>query len=350
MNEAMHVFISYAQRERPTVRSVIEGLRVLGHEVWLDESLTGGQAWWDAVLSQIRGCDVFLAVVSPASLESEACSAERGYARQLRKMIVPVMIERVPPELLPPDVAVLQVVDYTRPAQEAAFRLAAALAAPASPAAPPSPLPPPPAIPLSYLVDLSNRVHAPSLTLDDQNALIARLKTAVHRPEDAEAAVELLEALDRRPDLYRGPAGEVEKLLSEARAGVQPGPAPPDGPAASTTVVQCSASLKSKTKSSRRLVVNSRKPHVIEWKVTFALGTSYGMESVAVDNQVLKRRMFDDFQSMRGLPFTIIDDGVPVRASISSDWKMTPSGPWRQGKVKSFSLSVNGHIVYSDNG
>jgi TIR domain len=149
----MRLFISYAREDRLHVRSLIDGLRALGHDAWLDESLAGGQEWWDAVLDEIRRCDVFLAVVSPASADSQACGTERQYAVGLKKTVLPVMLGHVAPEVLPQDLAVLQVIDYIEPSQEAAFRLARALANVKVSEVPPDLLPPAPPVPLSYLVD-----------------------------------------------------------------------------------------------------------------------------------------------------------------------------------------------------
>ncbi len=55
-------------------------VRALGHVVWLDEELSGGQVWWDEILAKIRECEALLFLVSPSSVESEACLLELHYA------------------------------------------------------------------------------------------------------------------------------------------------------------------------------------------------------------------------------------------------------------------------------
>ena len=54
-----------------------------------------------------------LAAVSRASVNSQACRAERDYATKLGKPILPVAVEHMPAGLIPTDVARLQIIDYT---------------------------------------------------------------------------------------------------------------------------------------------------------------------------------------------------------------------------------------------
>ena len=217
----MRVFVSYARADVDRVDAVVQGLRMLQHDVWLDEALIGGQSWWDGILGRIRDCDVFLQAVSRASLKSEACHSERSYALALSRPVLPVLVEHVPPAVLPGDLAPLQFVDYTDATTERAFQLAAALQQ--RPAAPslPDPLPEPPEIPLSYLGRLGQEIGAAELSLDQQLALVGRLRNAVERPEDREGALELLNRLQQREDLYAAVARDIDDALGVAApAGV----------------------------------------------------------------------------------------------------------------------------------
>jgi hypothetical protein len=213
--ESRHsVFVSYARRDRPKVSKVVEGLRFLGADVWLDESLAGGQAWWDSVLDQVRDCDLFVQSVSPATLESDACESERAYAVALGKPILPVLVEPMSLDLLPEALAGIQVVEYTEPTPEAAFRLARAVRSCEPAAAPPPEVPPRPPVPLSYLGSLGERIRAHELSLDEQHALVARLRAAMERGDEHEAAVDLLRRLQRREDLYHAVARAIESALT----------------------------------------------------------------------------------------------------------------------------------------
>jgi hypothetical protein len=201
-------------------------MKRLRYDVWLDEELGGGLEWWRTILSQIRLADVIIVAVSPDLLASEACASERSYARQLGKSVLPVCVRQLHTELLPPDLAQLQMVDYKNPDVDAAFALADALAhmPPAPPL--PEPLPPPPPMPVSYLSDLAARVRAPTISLDDQLSVVARLGVALRREGEREPASELLRVLQERDDLYYQAAREIEKIMATRPAEVAAPPAP----------------------------------------------------------------------------------------------------------------------------
>jgi hypothetical protein len=191
------------------------GLLRLQHNVWIDDRLALGQAWWDEILHQIRICDAMVVAVSPSLLESQAGSREREYALRLGKPILPVCLRAVSMQLLPPDLAELQFVDYCTPGPDAAFQLAFALGnLPVSDPLP-VPLPTPPAVPVSYLSGLAVKVGAPSLTLDEQFTLVAKLRAALGKPAERDAAFQLLRSLRDREDLYYAPACELAELLTD---------------------------------------------------------------------------------------------------------------------------------------
>ena len=208
------VFVSYTRKDQERVTSLLQGLRRLGYQVWYDQELSGGQEWWEAILEQIRGCDAVLLAVSPAGLESEACRAEIGYARQVGKAVLPVMVEAVLTALLPQDLAQLQLVDYTGRNPNQVFELLAALRQLPGPPPLPDALPAPPPVPTSYLNRLSQMVERSALDQDEQFAAVGGIREALHDPELRDGAIDLLRRLNRRKDLFRGPAREVEALLA----------------------------------------------------------------------------------------------------------------------------------------
>jgi|KBSMisStaDraftv2_1062788.scaffolds.fasta_scaffold280646_2 hypothetical protein len=220
------LFVSYSRTDRDLVHQLKAGLQRLHHNVWVDDQLSVGQDWWNEILEQIRDCDAVIAAVSPDFLESQASATERAYARRLGKVTLPVRVRPVRAELLPPDLAHLQIVDYCDPSPDAAFQLADALAQlPVSPPLP-NPLPEPPAVPVSYLSDLTARVHAPNLPLDEQLALVARLRAALMKDNEREPALELLLSLHRRHDIYFAAAREIETITSDRSAERPPLGAP----------------------------------------------------------------------------------------------------------------------------
>ena len=208
-----NVFVSYSRRSEVVARRVVADLERLGRSVWFDNQLTGGQAWWDQILESIRACDVFVLILDPGSLQSEACTREFGYAASLGKPILPLLVaDGVSTNLLPAALTEIHFVDYREEDQEAAFHLARAFAG--IPAAPtlPDPLPEPPEVPISYLGGLAAQVDQPALTLEEQRLLVMDLKDALQDPGTATDARQLLRKLRERRDLFARVAKEIDRL------------------------------------------------------------------------------------------------------------------------------------------
>jgi len=217
------IFISYARSDAGRADQLVEGLRQLHYGAWLDQELTGGQAWWDVVLAQIRASSAVLVAVSPAALESVAVRREYEYGHAVGRPLLPVIVDNVRLEVLPSLLAPLQVVDYRQPDAKGAFALAAALANLPGPRALPQPLPDPPPVPISYLSGLKERSQAATLSMDEQLSLVTQLKVALGRASDQAAAEEVLRSLQRRHDLYQVSAREIESLLFSLDRQASPG-------------------------------------------------------------------------------------------------------------------------------
>jgi hypothetical protein len=209
------VFVSYDRESRPLAETLAEDVRALGHTVWFDEELAGGQPWWDKILETIRACDVLLPVLTPRSLASTACEREYGYAAALGKPILPVLAaDGVSTNLLPPALALLQFVDYRSRDRDAAFRLARALAALPQPRPLPDPLPAAPDVPSSYLGAVGQRLSSSTaLTYEEQSALVFDLKGSLRDPETTEDARSLLKQMRKRRDLFASMAQEIDEML-----------------------------------------------------------------------------------------------------------------------------------------
>jgi hypothetical protein len=52
----MVVFVSYARRDAQVADLLRQDIERAKRPVWIDNELTGGQEWWETILSQIRGC------------------------------------------------------------------------------------------------------------------------------------------------------------------------------------------------------------------------------------------------------------------------------------------------------
>jgi hypothetical protein len=229
----MELFLSYARHDATQARGVQGRLNQLGHSVWVDQRLTGGQQWWNEILGRIARSDALVVIVSHHSLRSAACAAERGYAAALRRPILPVLIERLPTEMLPSDMQLLQLVDYTEEGADSVIGLASAVAHLPTPPPLPDPLPAPPVVPLSYLSQLGNKLTDPAaLDLGEQVSIAARLEAALRAAdvEEAGTARELMLALRQRGDLFAETQRIIDRNDLTAPAPVGPTPRPTPSP------------------------------------------------------------------------------------------------------------------------
>lgn len=217
----MQVFVSYTRDTRANLEPVLNGLRRLGHTVWFDEELTGGDQWWATVLQRIREADVFIAALSPSYFESTPCFEESQYATALGKPILPVSIQSLRGTIVPQDLTQLQIVDYSTPGDKAAFELMAAVANVRPAPSLPDPLPPTPPTPLSYGPE-REMIQRPTLSYDEQLKLVETLAWHVnHQPREdqRQAAVALLKQLRARPDITMRASELLAQALSKEKSG-----------------------------------------------------------------------------------------------------------------------------------
>jgi hypothetical protein len=118
----MAVFISYSGRDKELLTEVLAALHHAHEQVWLDQALRGGEAWWREILGQIRDCELFIMALSQHSLESQLCRAQLAYAQALDKPILPLQIGRVDSMRVNP-LAAMQIIDYRNPGLETGIEL-----------------------------------------------------------------------------------------------------------------------------------------------------------------------------------------------------------------------------------
>ena len=236
----MKVFMSYSRSDAPVAGSVAEDIRQLGHAAWYDREVSGGQAWWSAILGQIRESELFAVILTARSLESQACRAEFGYASRLQRTILPVLCDDgVKVSLLPPELSRIQFVDYRAQDKRAAFALANALRLLPEPVPLPDPLPSEPPVPLSYLGDLRAQIESDQdIDLAAQRGLLLEVKKRIKDPESGEDALELLRLLRNRPDLLASVAEDIDAVVDRKPAKKQRDRAPDEDGAVVTTPPQ----------------------------------------------------------------------------------------------------------------
>jgi len=213
------IFISYSRLDQEIVKTLVEDLKALGNDVWFDQTLTGGQRWWNNILDNIRERDIFVFAISPESLDSEACKNELNYVEKLGKAILPVLIsDKVKVNLLPHPLSDIQVTDYRHQDKKTAFALIKAISGlPASPPLP-DPLPEQPPVPVSYLSTLKEQIETEEpLGYKEQVSLVFQLKASLGEGRSPDEIYDLLLCLKQRNDLLAKVAVEIDPVLDSIK-------------------------------------------------------------------------------------------------------------------------------------
>lgn len=209
------VFVSYSRNNLDAVTQLIKHMKDVGLDMWYDQALTGGQRWWENILSNIRECDIFVFALSPESWDSEACRSELDYVVQLGKPILPVLVsEGININLLSPPLSEIQITDYRRRDMDAAFAVLKSInLTPATPKLP-DPLPKPPPVPISYLSTLKDRIDSSDpLSSQDQITLFFELEQELQDGHSPTETRDLLLRLKRRDDLLAKIASKIDAAL-----------------------------------------------------------------------------------------------------------------------------------------
>jgi TIR domain len=215
------IFISYSRVDLEAVKVLVQDLEGFDYEPWFDQALTGGQRWWDNILSRIRSCEFFVTTLTPDSLESSACKRELDYALRLGKPILPVLLSnKVDVKSLPRHLSELHIVDYALQDKQALRALGKAIKnLPPAPALP-DPLPEPPPVPISYLTTMKEKIETPSeLSYAEQIALVIELRDHFREGRPAKEVCELLNLLKARKDLLFKASEEIDDVLDQIRRG-----------------------------------------------------------------------------------------------------------------------------------
>ncbi|MFN8412511.1 MAG: TIR domain-containing protein [Anaerolineales bacterium] len=93
------VFISYSRKDSGTARKLIQELKSINMEVWVDwEDIPPAVGWLEQILEGIERSDAFIFLVSPDSAASEVCKVEVEHARKNHKRIIPILVRDVDPK------------------------------------------------------------------------------------------------------------------------------------------------------------------------------------------------------------------------------------------------------------
>jgi len=88
------IFISYSRKDERYLKLLIPQLEnVYGSgSCWYDSGLSGGDEWWQSILSQIESCHVFVFLMSDHSIDSKPCQNEIKKALQHTKPVLQVLL------------------------------------------------------------------------------------------------------------------------------------------------------------------------------------------------------------------------------------------------------------------
>jgi len=137
-----------------------------------------------------------------------------------------VLLSDVSTNLLPQDVAEIQLVDFQKDDRAAALDLARALTdfSQRGARALPDPLPTSPPVPTSYLENLARLARQDSLSYEQQSRLLVELKASLQNPKLAGDARTVLEQVRSRPDvLARIDKEAADALATYDRVSTPPG-------------------------------------------------------------------------------------------------------------------------------
>lgn len=107
------VFLSYSRRNSAIADELNISLESHGFDVSIDrEDLFPGERWEPRLQAMIAAADTTVCAISPEWVASSECRRELSIALENGRRVIPVIIDEVQPEQLPPELARLQLVFF----------------------------------------------------------------------------------------------------------------------------------------------------------------------------------------------------------------------------------------------
>jgi len=211
------IFISYSRSDKKSAKELSDDLILLGHSVWFDQHLEGGQVWWDKIIENIMDTDFFIFILTPSSILSLPCKKELQYAVDLGKTIIPIRIskEEISMNLLSPKLSKLQIVDYINKDKDSVLKIAKIFFERTPSKTLPVNPPTPPEIPVSYLGGIAEKVNfSDNMSYEMQSSLLIDLKKSLSEPSIKKDAYQLLNIFRKRRDIFATIAEEIDELIT----------------------------------------------------------------------------------------------------------------------------------------
>jgi len=122
-NLMTEVFLAYAEDNRSTAEQIRNSLRRAGFTVWTNRTdIQVGAEFQQVIDRGIEEANNVVYLLSSAAIASPYCQQELEYALALNKRIIPVLVEAIAPEQIPPDIRGLQYIDLTDNEQAADYQ------------------------------------------------------------------------------------------------------------------------------------------------------------------------------------------------------------------------------------
>ncbi|MEV8441121.1 toll/interleukin-1 receptor domain-containing protein [Actinosynnema sp. NPDC051121] len=212
----MTIFVSYTRADEGLVRALRQDLDRMGHQVWLDHEIHGGELWWREIIRTIQAARVFVFALSQASWKSVPCHAEFDYAQQLGVPVLPVQVGPLDNLRIP--IMERQLVDYRERDADAIVALAGALTElTARPRVLPNPMPPPPKVPFEYLYRIAELLGPQPISPERQEIIIGQLRRHLRTERDEIARadiVKLLREFRERGEITNMNSREIDEILA----------------------------------------------------------------------------------------------------------------------------------------
>ena len=109
----LNIFISYSRSDMVFADRLVAVLEGRGFICLIDRrDLQYGEEWQAVLRDFIRQADTVIYVVSPRSIASQWCRWEVAEVASLSKRLVPIVLEQVPQEQLPPQIGVVHLMPF----------------------------------------------------------------------------------------------------------------------------------------------------------------------------------------------------------------------------------------------
>ncbi|MEC4813146.1 MAG: TIR domain-containing protein [Scytonema sp. PMC 1069.18] len=126
-NLMTQVFLSYSEKERAFMEKIAATLKREAFTVWTNKTdIKTGSDFKEAIFRGIEEADNLVYLMSVESLQSEYCQQEISHALSVNKRIIPVLIEELDIEKIPPELRALQFIKFAAPQEEERYRADAA--------------------------------------------------------------------------------------------------------------------------------------------------------------------------------------------------------------------------------